>query len=148
MPPGPMMGAAPAGDPLMAALMGGAPAGPDPMMGGAPPMGMPPMGVDPMAGIPPELMQVAAGAQAPAGPMYPTTNPDVMAEALSQIMSAQQMDHQAMALDQQAALTGNPIFQALIAGAPMGPGAGQDGQAIGAPTGDLPMPEPGVAMPY
>lgn len=137
--PGGMGAAPPGGDPLMAALMGaGGPPPMDPMMGGGG-----------MGGIPPELMALMGGAGAPpAGPMYPTTNPDMMAQALSQILSAQQMDHSAMAMDQQAALTGNPVFQALVSGAPMGPGAGQDGQAIGAPTGDMPMPEPGMASPY
>jgi hypothetical protein len=77
----------------------------------------------------------AAGA-----PMFPTTDPNFMAEALSQIVQMQQMDQSAMGEAQHSALVGNPIFQALASGAPMGPGAGQDGAAIG-PEGSV-MPDP------
>lgn len=135
-PPGMSMGAAPppGADPLAAAIVG-AP-GVDPHA---------PSAMGPPSGIPPELAAMAMpGAGQPAGPMYPTTDPQVMAQALSQILSAQQLDQGAMAMDQQSALMNNPIMSALMSGAPMGPGAGQDGQAIGAPTGDLPMPPDGM----
>lgn len=102
-PPGAPM---PGMDPGMAPMPGMG--GPDPMMGGDPALGMMPAGGNP----------------------YPTTDPQFMAQMLGQIVEAQQMDAAQMQSDQQGALTGNPIFQALADGAPMGPGAGQDGAAL------------------
>lgn len=139
-------GPPPAGPPplpdeaMMAAMLGG----------GAPPeMGPPPMGPEGMPPIPPELMGLMGGGPPPGmpgmGPMgpppggqYPTTDAEFMSQALQQIVQMQDMDHQQMAADQQAALTSNPIFEALVSGAPMRPGAGQDGQAIGPITGEMP----------
>lgn len=117
----------PGGDPAaLAAMLGGG----DPMMGGAPPMD-PAMVADPAAGMTP------AG-----GNPYPTTDPNFMAQMLGQLLEAQEADKGQFAADQQAAMTGNPMTQALLGGAPMGPGAGQDGAGI-APGAELALP-PGV----
>jgi hypothetical protein len=113
----------PGGDPAMlAALLGG---GGDPMAGGMPPEMMGPepgMGMQPAGGNP-----------------YPTADPNFMAQMLGQIVEAQQADAAQLQTDQQAALQGNPMFQGLMAGAPMGPGAGQDGAGIDM-GGELPVP--------
>jgi hypothetical protein len=131
------------GDPnAMAAMLGGG----DPAMGGMPPMD--PMAGDPMAGgMPPEMAGMppgmgadpAAGMAPAGGNPYPTADPNFMAQMLGQIIEAQQMDAQQLQGDQQAALMGNPMMQGLLAGAPMGPGAGQDGAGI-AMGGELPAP--------
>ena len=124
------------GDPAaLAAMLGGG----DPMAGGMPPMDPAMMGGDPaMGGLPPE--DPAAMGMAPAGGNpYPTTDPNFMAQMLGQLIEAQQMDSAQMQSDQQAALMGNPMMQGLMGGAPMGPGAGQDGAGI-AMGGELPAP--------
>lgn len=155
----PSMQAAPlpggGGDPAaLAAMLGGG----DPMGGGAPPMdpammggmdpsmgGMPPemMGMDPMGGgMPPGMPggdPAAMGMQPAGGNPYPTTDPNFMAQMLGQLLEAQQMDTQTFQADQQNALMGNPMMQGLMGGAPMGPGAGQDGAGI-AMGGELPEP--------
>ena len=74
-------------------------------------------------------------------PNYPSTEPDVITQALSAILQMQQQDHQTLAASQQAALQGNPLFQAIMGGSPTSPGAGQDGQGIG-PSGMI-MPPTG-----
>lgn len=115
---------------MLAAMLGGG----DPAMGGMPPemMGM---------GAPPPMEDPAAMGMAPAGANpYPTADPNFMAQMLGQIVEAQQADQAQLQGDQQAALMGNPLFQALQDGAPMGPGAGQDGAGIAA-GGELPMPD-------
>lgn len=137
MDPGMAAAPMPGGDPAaLAAMLGGG----DPMMGGAPPMPM-----DPMAGgMPPEMGGDPAMGMAPAGGNpYPTADPNFMAQMLSQLVEAQQMDQQQLQGDQQAALMGNPMMQGLMGGAPMGPGAGQDGAAIEM-GGELPAPPMGV----
>lgn len=110
--PSQMAAPMPQGDPAALAAMlggGGAPAGMDPAaMGGDPSMGMQPAGGNP----------------------YPTADPNFMAQMLGQVMEAQQQDQQQLQTDQQAALMGNPLMQGLLSGAPMGPGAGQDGAGI------------------
>lgn len=121
----------PQGDPAqMAAMLGG-----DPSMGGQ----MPPE----MAGMGGEMTPPPAGPgmgmQPAGGNPYPTTDPAFMAQMLGQIVEAQQQDQQQMQGDQQNALMSNPLFQALQDGAPMGPGAGQDGAGI-AMGGELPEP--------
>lgn len=110
-------------DPLGAALMGG---GPDPSMMGAPPM-------DPMM----------MGAPAPSP--FPTADPAAMGGLLEQLLMAQQADHAALQQQQTMALVGNPLFEALVSGAPLGPGAGQDAQAIG-PVGDVPPAPIGMGL--
>jgi hypothetical protein len=96
----------------------GAPAG-DPMaMGMAPPM-------DPMAAM---------------GGGFPSADPNAVGTILEQLLMMQQADHVALQEQQTMALLGNPLFEALASGAPMGPGAGQDAQAIG-PMGDI-APDP------
>lgn len=122
---------------MMAQMLGG---GGDPMAGGMPP-GMDPMGGMP-AGAPPMGPDPAMGMQPAGGNPYPTTDPQFMAEALSQIVQMQQQDLARMPEDQHAALVGNPIFEGLANGAPMGPGAGQDGAALEM-GGELPMPPGG-----
>lgn len=134
--PGMQAAPMPGGDPAaLAAMLGGG----DPMMGGAPPM-------DPamMGGMPPEMMGAEPGmGMTPAGGNpYPTTDPNFMAQMLGQLLEAQEADKGQFAADQQAAMTGNPMTQALLGGAPMGPGAGQDGAGI-APGAEL-APPPGV----
>jgi hypothetical protein len=142
LPPGaapvglPPQGPDPSLDPLMAALMGGG-APVDPAMGGMDPMmdpmmgGMPPAGPE-MGGMPPM-----------GGPQFPTTDPGMVSSLLEQLLMAQQADHQSLQQQQTMALVGNPLFEALVSGAPVGPGAGQDAQAI-APTG---MVDPAPAGP-
>ena len=98
-------------DPLMAALGGGG----DPMM------------ADPM---------MAMGGS----PQFPMTDPNVVGSMLEQLLLGQQAEHAMLAQQHQSALLGNPLFEALVSGAPLGPGAGQDAQAIGA-TGDI-APDP------
>lgn len=97
-------GAAPADAEMMAAALMGA-GGPSPEM---PPM-MPPQGN---------------------GPMYPTTDPGFVGGMLEQLVGAQQADHEQLAAAQQSALVSNPLFEALMGGAPVGPGAGQDAAAL------------------
>jgi hypothetical protein len=96
----------PAGDPLAAALGGAAPAG----------VGAPPL--------------------APAPSPYPSADPMVVGSMLEQLLMAQQADHAALQQQQTMAIVANPLFEALVSGAPLTPGAGQDAQAI-APTGDV-----------
>lgn len=119
---------------MLAAMLGGG----DPAMGGMPPemMGMmsPPEAMEDPAGEPGMGMQPAGGNP------YPTADPNFMAQMLGQIVQAQQADQAQLQGDQQAALMGNPLFQALADGAPMGPGAGQDGAGI-AMGGELPAPD-------
>lgn len=115
---------APGLDPLAAALGGLGPApmgGPDPMMGG-----------DPMGGM------------APAPSPFPSADPAAVGSILEQLLMAQQADHAALSQMQSAALMGNPLFEALMSGAPLGPGAGQDAQAIG-PMGDI-APDPSLPV--
>lgn len=139
MDPGMAAAPMPGGDPAaMAAMLGGG----DPMMGGAPPMD--PMMDPALGGMPPEMMSADPGmGMAPAGGNpYPTADPNFMAQMLSQIVETQQMDQQQLQSDQQSALMGNPLMQGLMEGAPMGPGAGQDGAGLDM-GGELPVP-PGV----
>lgn len=131
----------PAGDPAMLA------AGAAPAPAGAAPVPLPAGAGAMPEGMPPELAGLAGGMGGPeemGGAMpnpYPTADPNFMTEALGQIVQMQQMDQGKLAMDQQNALVANPMFEALMSGAPMGPGAGQDGQALGAPTMDLPTPD-------
>lgn len=130
LPPQPGMDPSMQDPAALAAMLGGGMPGMDPAMMGAPPMdpamgGMP---ADPGMGMP------MAG-----GNPYPTTDPNFMSEMLGQIIETQRMDQDKLQDDQQSALTENPLFEALMSGAPMGPGAGQDGAAIGM-GGELPMP--------
>ncbi len=111
----------------LAALLGGGaapvaplPSSPDPAL-------------DPLAGIPPE----GQGA-------FPSTDPAFVGSVLEQLLMAKQADHMALEQQQNEALMSNPLLEALLAGAPLAPGAGQDAQAIG-PTGDIP-PDPASAM--
>lgn len=97
-------------------------------MAGAPPSGGVP-GVDPSQG--------QAG-----DPNFPSTQPDIVSQVLASLIQMQQADQQNLMGAQQAALMGNPLFQALVSGAPVGPGAGQDGQGIG-PSG-MTMPSNGL----
>ena len=144
------------GDPAALAAMLGAPAGAD----GAAPAPLPPapVGAPGAEGMPPELLAALGGGAPPAmggmppeaGMMpppganpYPTADPNFMSEALGQIIQMQQMDAGKLSADQHTALVSNPMFEALMSGAPMGPGAGQDGQALGAPSLDMPMPTGG-----
>ena len=115
-------------DALAAALSQSSPAG-MPSPPGQPGMAMGSMPMDPSGGLeePDEN--------------YPSTEPDVITQALSAILQMQQQDHQHLADSQQAALQGNPLFQAILGGSPTSPGAGQDGQGIG-PSG-LIMPPTG-----
>lgn len=123
-------GGAPSPDPAGALAMAPDPAAPPlPLEMGAPPPGLLPSGP-----LPP--MSAPQGQ----GPMYPTTDPSFMAELLMQVSASQQADHDRLAQEQQAALMSNPVMEALMAGAPMGPGAGRDGAALGAPSGVLPPP--------
>lgn len=133
-------------NPLAAQLAPPAPGGPAPVppgAGGAGPGGPPPPGMDPMS----MLAGAGGGPGGPGGdpsqgggpdPHFPTTDPNFMAQALSQVIGLINNDQQQLGQLQHAALVGNPLFEALISGAPMSPGAGQDGQAIGAPSGDMP----------
>jgi hypothetical protein len=102
--------------------------------GGAPPV------EEPMPeGLPPELLGgVPEGV--PAGPMYPSADPAFYDQLLAQVMQARDADHAQLQGDQDAALQQSAMFQALIGGAPMGPGAGQDAQAIGFDPAQLPAP--------
>jgi hypothetical protein len=114
-------------------------AGMDPMMG-APEMGVPMMGpAGPEAMLPSGALPPMAPPQGQ-GPMYPTADPGFMASLLMSVSAQQQQDHEQLSAQQQQALTGNPVFEALMSGSPMGPGAGQDGAALGAPTGVLEPP--------
>ena len=65
------------------------------------------------------------------GPMYPTTDPGFVGSMLEQLVGAQQADHAQLAADQHDALVSNPLFEALMGGAPVGPGAGQDAMSLG-----------------
>lgn len=105
-------------DPLMAALGGGMPA--DPMAMGGAPMG------------------------APAPGQYASTDPAFVGSVLEQLLMAKQADHASLDAQAAAAIAGNPLMQALLAGAPVTPGAGQDAQGI-APMGDI-APDP--SMPF
>lgn len=135
----------PQGDPALAGMSAPAPAGAAPV-----PL---PAGAGAPEGMPPELMALMGGGMggpAPMDPMmggggemanpYPTADPGFMTEALGQLVQMQQMDQGKLAADQQSALIANPMFEALMSGKPMGPGAGQDGQALGAPSMEMPMP--------
>lgn len=140
-------------NPLAAQLAPPAPGGPAPVppgAGGAGPGGPPPgaggpPGMDPMSmlmsqGGPPPGPPGGDPSQQGGGPdpHFPTTDPNFMAQALSQVIGLINGDQQQLQQLQHAALVGNPLFEALVSGAPMSPGAGQDGQAIGAPSGDMP----------
>lgn len=118
---------APAPDPLAAALMGG---GADPMMAGPAPM-------DPMMGA-------MGGAVVPAAPPFASTDPAAVGSMLEMFLMQRQQDH--ATLDQMASMTlaSDPLFQALASGAPLGPGAGQDAQAI-SPGGDI-APDPAAFL--
>lgn len=109
------------------------------MMAGLPQEGMPPepgmdpaaMGMDPaMGGMPPEQT----------GSPYPSTDPAFVDSLLEQLLSARDQDHQMLAQDQESAVQQSQMFQALVGGAPMGPGAGQDAQSVGFDPTQLPMP--------
>jgi hypothetical protein len=117
LPSGPLPGP----DPLAELLGGGAPM--DPSMGGMP--------MDPMA----------MGA-APA-PGFASTDPAFVQSVLEQMLMARNADHAALDAQATATLMSDPLFEALTSGAPVGPGAGQDAQAIGMP-GDI---APEMVMP-
>lgn len=134
LPPMPGAPADPMQDPnALAAMLGG--------MGGDPSMGADPAMDPAMGGMPADP---GAGMPMAGGNPYPTTDPNFMSEMLGQIIETQRMDQDKLQGDQQMALTGNPLFEALMGGAPMGPGAGQDGAAL-AMGGELPLP-PGMGM--
>ena len=103
------------------AALGGAPT-PDPAMGG----------VDPM-------MAALGGAPAPVS-QFPSTDPQAVGSIIEQLVMMQQADQAALQQQQAMTLMGDPLFEALISGAPLGPGAGQDAQAIGS-LGDI-APDP------
>lgn len=88
-----------------------------------------------MAGMPGDSGVPIPGPAIPASAaaMYPSADPAFIGNIISQILAAQQADHQKLAMDQQSALMNNPILQALL----MGPQAvaGMEG-AVGQP-----MPE-------
>lgn len=109
------------------------------MMAGLAPEGVPVGGLeggDPMGGLAPE------GPALPQNP-YPSTDPAFLDQLFAQVLQAREADHQNLAGDQEAALAQSAMFQALIGGAPMGPGAGQEAQAVGINPTVLPAP-PGV----
>lgn len=121
-----------------APMPGGDPAALAAMLGGG---GNPDAAMDAQQGMPPEMpgADPAMGMQPAGGNPYPTADPNFMAQMLGQILEAQQADQHQLQSDQQMALQGNPMFQGLMGGAPMGPGAGQDGAGIDM-GGELPAP--------
>lgn len=103
------------------------------------PEGLPPELAE--QGLPPELMgAMPPEAGVPAGPMYPSADPAFYDQLLSQVLQARDQDHAQLQGDQDEALQASAMFQALIGGAPMGPGAGQDAQGIGFDAAQLPLP--------
>ena len=100
----------PGPDPLAAALMGGGAPVADPAMGAAP------------------------------APGFASTDPAFVESLLGQLLAARQADH--ALLDQRATetLLQDPLMEALMSGAPLGPGAGQDAQAIGIGSDIAPAP--------
>lgn len=132
-------------DSLVASLAPAGAAGPaptQPPLDGALPGQLPALeeGAGP---VPPDMMgapdPMSAGMQPAGGNPYPTTDPDFMSEVFGQLMQMRDADHQKMESDQDAAMQASPMFQNLVAGSPMGPGAGQDGQALGMGN-EMPMP--------
>lgn len=104
------------------------------MMGGMAPEGAPVGGLGGDPGV---------GVAAPEGAVpspYPSTDPAFLDSLFAQVLEAQQMDHENLAGDQQEALAQSAMLQALIQGAPMGPGAGQEAQSVGFDPGVLPVP--------
>lgn len=93
--------------------------------------------------VPPEesMMDVVAAPEGVVPPSpYPSTDPAFLDSLFAQVLEAQQMDHENLAGDQQEALAQSAMLQALIQGAPMGPGAGQEAQSVGFDPGVLPVP--------
>jgi hypothetical protein len=102
---------------------------------------LPPMGLDPaqLGGAPQDPM--AMGMSPAGGNPYPTTDPEFMSQVFAQLMQMKQSDQQTFSDNQDQAMFGNPLAQSMMAGAPMGPGAGQDGQGISMdPTAMPPQP--------
>lgn len=72
------------------------------------------------------------------GNPYPTTDPRFVDALLSQLLQAQQQDQAGLQQGQDAAVQQSQMMHALLAGAPMGPGAGQDAQSIGMDPSQMP----------
>lgn len=99
---------------------------------------LPEQGLPVDAGLPadPALGQPAPQAPSP----YPSTDPAFVDALLSELLAAREQDHSLLAQDQDAAVQQSTMFQALMGGAPMGPGAGQEAQGVGFDPSVLPAP--------
>lgn len=117
---------------LMQMIMGGGGAGAPPASGGMPPPGAPPaeMGMDPMAAM-------MAGAPPQAGPSFPSTDPSVLQQLLSQLGEMRQGDHMALQQEQDSVLM--TLLQAMGIG-------GVDPMSGFAEGGEQPMTLPEQGM--